>query len=66
MTSNLEPVSDQADVPFSLPHVSEMEMTPRDARKEAGKLITMPAFGSIKPDEAGRAHNRFCGQPGID
>ncbi len=51
MTSNLEPVSDQADVPFSLPHVSEFEVTPRDARKEAGKLVTMPAFGGIKPDE---------------
>ncbi len=51
MTSNLEPVSDQADVPFSLPHVSELEVRPRDARKEAGKLVTMPAFGGIKPDE---------------
>ncbi len=51
MTSNLEPVRDQGDVPFSLPHVSELEVTPRDARKEAGKLITMPAFGGIKPDE---------------
>lgn len=50
MTSNLEPVPEQADVPFSLPHVSELEMTPRDARKEAGKLITMPALGGITPD----------------
>ena len=51
LTSNLEAVNDQADVPFSLPHVSELEATPRDARQEAGKLITMPAFGGIKPDQ---------------
>ena len=35
LTSNLEAVNDQADVPFSLPHVSELEATPRDARQEA-------------------------------
>ena len=51
MTSNLPEVKDQADVPFSLPHISELEMTPRDARKDAGKLITMPAYGQITPDE---------------
>lgn len=51
MTSNLELASDQADAPFSLPRGSELEVKPRDARKEAGQPITMPVFGGSKPDE---------------
>ncbi len=51
MTSNLELASDQADAPFSLPRGSELEVKPRDARKEAGQPITMPSFGSSRPDE---------------
>ncbi len=43
-TSNPQRDRDRADPPFSLPQVSELEAKPRDARKEAGKPIAMPAF----------------------
>ena len=37
-------------VPFSLPHVSELdELTPRDARQDPRKLVTMPAYNQIVP-----------------
>ncbi len=37
-------------VPYSLPHVSELdELTPRDARRDPRKLVTMPAYNQIVP-----------------
>ncbi len=51
LTSDMMPIDDQSDVPFSLPHVSELEITPRDASKDTSQGITMPAFGSISPVE---------------
>ena len=46
------PVDDAGDVPFSLPHVSELEMAPRDARQETGRQITLPAYSQISSAEA--------------
>ena len=46
------PVDDTGDVPFSLPHVSELELAPRDARQETGRQITMPAYSQISSVEA--------------
>ena len=53
LTEDSFPVDDSGDVPFSLPHVSELETIPRDARKEIGRQITMPAYSQITPPEAG-------------
>ena len=45
MTTEVVKVEQGADMPFSLPHVSELdEATPRDARSD---LVTLPAFGQI-------------------
>jgi len=41
---------DDANVPFHLPHISELgEDVPRDARKEAGRMVTMPVYRDIRP-----------------
>ncbi len=41
-------VEPNPDAPFPLPHVSELdEVTPRDARRDAGKLVTLPAYNQI-------------------
>ena len=41
-------VEPNPDAPFPLPHVSELEeITPRDARRERGKLVTLPAYNQI-------------------
>ena len=45
------PVDDSGDVPFALPHVSELELTPRDARQETGRQLTMPAYSQISSTE---------------
>ena len=45
MTTEVVKVEQAADMPFSLPHVSELdEATPRDARSD---LVTLPAYGQI-------------------
>lgn len=45
MTTEVVKVEQGADMPFSLPHVSELdEATPRDARSD---LVTLPAYGQI-------------------
>ena len=46
-------VEPNPDAPFALPHVSELdEATPRDARSEAGKLVTLPAYNQIAREQA--------------
>ena len=41
-------VEPNPDAPFPLPHVSELdEVTPRDARRDAGKQVTLPAYNQI-------------------
>ena len=41
-------VEPNPDAPFALPHVSELdEITPRDARRDAGKLVTLPAYNQL-------------------
>ena len=48
MTTEIVRVERDANAPFSLPHVSELdEATPRDARREAASRITLPAYGPI-------------------
>ena len=52
-------VEPNPDAPFALPHVSELdEVTPRDARREAGKQVTLPAYNQIaqepRPDRTTR------------
>ena len=48
LTTEIVRVERGADVPFSLPHVSELdEATPRDARNHPGKMITMPAYNQV-------------------
>jgi peptidoglycan glycosyltransferase len=55
MTTEMVKVEQGTDMPFSLPHVSELdEATPRDARSE---LVTLPAFGQIAEPLAG-SHQR--------
>ena len=50
LTTEMVKVEPGDGVPFSLPHVSELdEVTPRDARKDPGKLITLPAYNQIVP-----------------
>ena len=50
MTTELVKVEPATDLPFSLPHVSELdEKTPRDARRDPGKLVTLPAYNQIVP-----------------
>ena len=50
ITTELVKVEPGTDVPFSLPHVSELdEKTPRDARRDPGKLVTLPAYNQIVP-----------------
>ncbi|MCY3977553.1 MAG: transglycosylase domain-containing protein [Chloroflexi bacterium] len=45
MTTEVVKVEQGADMPFSLPHVSELdEATPRDARSD---LVTLPAYGQV-------------------
>ena len=46
-------VEPNPDAPFALPHVSELdEVTPRDARREAGQLVTLPAYNQIAREQA--------------
>ncbi len=48
MTTEMVEVNPGTNVPFSLPHVSELdEATPRDARRQSGKLVTLPAYNQI-------------------
>ena len=56
MTTELVKVDPGTSVPFSLPHVSELdEVTPRDARKDPGKLVTLPAYSQIvSPPESAK------------
>ncbi len=49
----LNPASDHANLPYSLPRALEQETLPRDARKEAGKPLAMPAFAGGQSDELG-------------
>lgn len=62
LPDDMPPVDDPGDVPFSLPHVSELELTPRDARQETGRQVTMPAYSQISsaqiaaPSELGNAN----------
>ena len=50
LTTELVRVEPGEGMPFSLPHVSELdEATPRNARKEAGQLVTLPAYSQIVP-----------------
>ncbi len=47
-TTELVKVEPSPDAPFPLPHVSELdEITPRDARRDTGKLVTLPAYNQI-------------------
>ena len=46
-------VDPNPDAPFPLPHVSELdEMTPRDARRDTGKQVTLPAYNQIAIEPA--------------
>lgn len=58
MTTELVKVNAGTNVPFSLPHVSELdEVTPRDARKEPGRLVTLPAYSQIAaPQESAKTN----------
>ncbi len=50
LTTEMVEVDVHADVPFHLPHISELrEDVPRDARKEAGGIVTMPVYREIRP-----------------
>ena len=51
LPDDMPAADDPGDVPFSLPHVSELDLTPRDARQEAGRQVTMPAYSHISPVE---------------
>lgn len=53
LTTDMVEVDVDADVPFRLPHVSELEETERDERNDMNKMVTMPVYGDItKKDEA--------------
>ncbi len=60
MTTEMVQVGPGSNVPFSLPHVSELdEVTPRDARRQPGKLVTLPAYSQIEsPPERSRTDLR--------
>ena len=65
MTTEAVKVEQGADMPFSLPHVSELdEATPRDARSD---LVTLPAYGQIAsplPDAGKHAPQEIALAPG--
>lgn len=45
-------VEPNPDAPFPLPHVSELdEVTPRDARRDVGKQVTLPAYNQIAHEQ---------------
>ena len=47
-TTELVEVDAGSNAPFPLPHVSQLdELQPRDARKESGQLVTLPAYSQI-------------------
>ncbi len=56
-------------VPFSLPHVSELdELKPRDARQERGRRLTLPSYNQIAPpsQKPGGVHQaRTAGGPTV-
>ncbi len=59
MTTEMVEVGPGTNVPFSLPHVSELdETTPRDARRQSGKLVTLPAYNQIAPPDTPRTDLR--------
>lgn len=51
LTTDMVEVDVDADVPFHLPHISELEETERDERKDMNKMVTMPMYGDITPNE---------------
>ncbi len=56
MTTEMVGVKPGTNVPFSLPHVSELaESKPRDARLQSGKLVTLPAYSQISAASDRRA-----------
>ncbi len=65
MTTEVVKVEQGADMPFSLPHVSELdEATPRDARSD---LVTLPAYGQIAaplPDAGKHRPQEITASPG--
>ena len=56
LTTEVVKVGSGEGAPFALPHVSELEeITPRDARHDPGKLVTLPAYNQIvSPSESDR------------
>ncbi len=52
LTTDMVEVEVDADVPFHLPHVSELEETERDDRNNMNKMVTMPLYSDITPKDA--------------
>ncbi len=60
LTTEVVKVDAGEGVPFSLPHVSELdELTPRDASADRGRLVTLPAYGQIVPPPEARQTARI-------
>ena len=50
LTTDMVEVDIDADVPFHLPHVSELDdYGELDERSDSNKMITMPVYGDVKP-----------------
>ncbi len=65
LTTEIVKVERNADAPFPLPHVSQLEqLTPRDARQDHGKLVTLPAYNQIMPQA--REHTILSASPPAD
>jgi len=64
LTTDMVEVDVDADVPFHLPHVSELEETERDDRGDINKMVTMPMYSDITPKDA--AEPTLPGTFGLD
>jgi len=51
LTTDMVEVDVDADVPFHLPHVSELGETEKDERGDMNKMVTMPMYGDITPKD---------------
>ena len=59
LTTEIVRVDVGASVPYSLPHVSELdEATPHDARSNPNRLVTLPAYSQIVPPPESRSTAR--------